>query len=190
MASSTKTYVVEDADESASSGIPPAEFPGTLAGLLDAAVEMAWLHGIVVVVAAGNGGADTMRFPPANDPYVITVGATDDAGTVTTSDDTLASFSAYGTTQDGFAKPDLVAPGIEPSEHLNQREMLALVFTALRELPDEMSEVLSMVAVDEISYQEVANRLGIPLGTVRSRVSRARAGLRSQLEKAGVALAF
>jgi RNA polymerase sigma-70 factor (ECF subfamily) len=84
----------------------------------------------------------------------------------------------------------LVAPGIEPSEHLNQREMLALVFTALRELPDEMSEVLSMVAVDEISYQEVANRLGIPLGTVRSRVSRARAGLRSQLEKAGVALAF
>jgi RNA polymerase sigma-70 factor (ECF subfamily) len=84
----------------------------------------------------------------------------------------------------------LAAPGIEPSEHLNQREMLELVFDALAELPDEMSEVLSMVAVDEISYQEVANRLGIPLGTVRSRVSRARAGLRSQLEKAGVGLAF
>lgn len=84
----------------------------------------------------------------------------------------------------------LASPGIEPSEHLNQREMLKLVFDALSELPDEMSEVLSMVAVDEISYQEVANRLGIPLGTVRSRVSRARAGLRSQLEKAGVGLAF
>ncbi|MBK4733238.1 RNA polymerase sigma factor [Noviherbaspirillum pedocola] len=84
----------------------------------------------------------------------------------------------------------LVSPGIEPSEHLNQREMLKLVFDALSELPDEMSEVLSMVAVDEISYQEVANRLGIPLGTVRSRVSRARAGLRSQLAKAGVGLAF
>jgi hypothetical protein len=36
MASSAKTYVVEDADESARSGIPPGEFPGTLAGLLDA----------------------------------------------------------------------------------------------------------------------------------------------------------
>jgi hypothetical protein len=36
MASAAKTYVVEDADESAKSGIPPGEFPGTLAGLVDA----------------------------------------------------------------------------------------------------------------------------------------------------------
>lgn len=79
---------------------------------------------------------------------------------------------------------------IEPSEHLNQREMLQLVFAALAELPEEMGEVLSMVAIDEVSYQEVADKLGIPLGTVRSRVSRARAGLRLQLKKAGVSLAF
>jgi RNA polymerase sigma-70 factor (ECF subfamily) len=84
----------------------------------------------------------------------------------------------------------VASTAIEPSEHLNQREMLQLVFTALAELPEEMGEVLSMVAVDEISYQEVADRLGIPLGTVRSRVSRARAGLRLHLEKAGVRLAF
>ena len=79
--------------------------------MLDAAVELAWLKGLVVVVAAGNGGPDTMRYPPANDPYVLTVGATDDRGSVTTSDDQLAWFSSYGLTQDGFAKPDLVAPG-------------------------------------------------------------------------------
>jgi serine protease AprX len=42
---------------------------------------------------------------------VITVGATDDKSTPGTSDDTIASFSAYGTTTDGIAKPDLVAPG-------------------------------------------------------------------------------
>jgi hypothetical protein len=36
MASAAKTYVVEDADESAGSGIPPGVFPGTLQGLLDA----------------------------------------------------------------------------------------------------------------------------------------------------------
>jgi serine protease AprX len=41
---------------------------------------------------------------------VITVGATDDAGTVTRADDTLAPFSAWGTA-DSNAKPDLVAPG-------------------------------------------------------------------------------
>jgi serine protease AprX len=79
--------------------------------LLDAAVELAWLKGLVVVVAAGNGGPDTMRYPPANDPYVLAVGATDDHGTAATSDDGLAWFSSYGLTQDGFAKPDLVAPG-------------------------------------------------------------------------------
>jgi RNA polymerase sigma-70 factor (ECF subfamily) len=79
---------------------------------------------------------------------------------------------------------------IEPSEHLNQREMLQLVFAALAELPEEMGEVLSLVAIEEESYLHVSQKLGIPLGTVRSRVSRARAGLRSQLEKKGVKLAF
>jgi len=78
---------------------------------LDAAVEYAWLKGIAVVVAAGNLGPNSALYAPANDPYVITVGATDDAGTVTPADDSLASFSSSGITQDGFAKPDLVAPG-------------------------------------------------------------------------------
>jgi serine protease AprX len=78
---------------------------------IDAAVEYAWLKGLVVVVAAGNGGPDSALYAPANDPYVITVGATDDRGTVATTDDVLAGFSSYGVTQDGFTKPDFVAPG-------------------------------------------------------------------------------
>jgi serine protease AprX len=78
---------------------------------LDAAVEMAWLKGVVVVVAAGNTGPNTMLYAPANDPYVITVGAADDQGTLGTGDDRLAPFSAYGTSADGIAKPELVAPG-------------------------------------------------------------------------------
>ena len=81
---------------------------------LDAALEILWFNGIVVVVSAGNNGAgdnNGILFPPANDPFVITVGAADDLGTADPSDDVLASFSAYGTTSDGFNKPDLVAPG-------------------------------------------------------------------------------
>jgi len=78
---------------------------------IDAAVEYAWLKGLVVVVAAGNSGPNSALYAPANDPYVITVGATDDHGTVATTDDTLAGFSSYGVTQDGFTKPDFVAPG-------------------------------------------------------------------------------
>src|SRR4051812_5172632 len=81
---------------------------------LDAAVEAAWRRGITVVAAAGNrGGApDAVAYAPANDPYVITVGAVDDHATKDTDDDSLAPWSSRGITQDGFAKPDLVAPGM------------------------------------------------------------------------------
>ena len=80
---------------------------------LDAAVEAAWNSGIVVVAAAGNGGnsADAVNYAPANDPFIITVGGVDDKGTDSISDDALASWSSRGTTQDGFSKPDVVAPG-------------------------------------------------------------------------------
>lgn len=77
---------------------------------LDAAVEVLWFNGIVVVASAGNNGTSTV-YPPANDPFVITVGATDDKATLSTDDDTVATFSAYGVSESGFAKPDLVAPG-------------------------------------------------------------------------------
>jgi serine protease AprX len=78
---------------------------------LAAAVERAWLNGILVVVAAGNDGPNTALYPPANDPFVITVGASDPAGTPGRSDDGMASWSSYGVTQDGFSKPDVIAPG-------------------------------------------------------------------------------
>jgi serine protease AprX len=78
---------------------------------LAAAVEIAWHRGIVVVAASGNTGPqrDTV-VSPGIDPYVITVGATDDLGTASKGDDVLAFFSAWGTA-DSNAKPDLVAPG-------------------------------------------------------------------------------
>jgi serine protease AprX len=80
---------------------------------LDAAVESAWFSGIAVVVAAGNEGtaSDAVSYAPANDPYVISVGGVDDQGTRTTTDDTVASWSSRGTTQDGITKPDVLAPG-------------------------------------------------------------------------------
>lgn len=78
---------------------------------LDAALEILWFNGIVVVVSAGNVGDNGMLHPPANDPFVITVGAADDLGTPDTGDDLLATYSPQGATMDGIVKPDLVAPG-------------------------------------------------------------------------------
>jgi len=79
---------------------------------LDAAVEQAWRAGIVVVTSAGNAGAGSTITKPGDDPFVITVGAADSAGTALTTDDVVAPFSSRGPTADGAAKPDLVAPGV------------------------------------------------------------------------------
>ena len=80
---------------------------------LAAAAEAAWFSGIVVVAAAGNdGGAPAAtHYAPGNDPYVITAGALDDKGTSRLDDDEQAPWSSRGVTQDGFQKPDVVAPG-------------------------------------------------------------------------------
>lgn len=50
---------------------------------------------------------------------------------------------------------------------------------ALNELPIEQREVLLLIALEELSYDEAANVLGIPIGTVMSRLSRAREKLRT-----------
>lgn len=82
---------------------------------LDKAVEKLWFDNIVVVAAAGNYGTDgqptTVAYAPGNDPFVITVGADDIGGSAAANNDTAAPWSVYGYTLDGFAKPELAAPG-------------------------------------------------------------------------------
>lgn len=53
---------------------------------------------------------------------------------------------------------------------------------AMRELPSEQVEVLVLVALEGMAYREVAQILDIPLGTVMSRLSRARQSLRRMLD--------
>ncbi len=49
-------------------------------------------------------------------------------------------------------------------------------------LPPEQREVLLLVALEGLSYREAADALGVPIGTVMSRLSRARAALRAFLD--------
>jgi serine protease AprX len=80
---------------------------------LDFAVEQVWRSGILVVVAAGNRGPDPGTInKPGDDPFVLTVGAADLKNTIEKSDDVMAPFSSRGPTQDGVAKPGLLAPGV------------------------------------------------------------------------------
>lgn len=81
---------------------------------LNYAVERAWSSGIAVVVSAGNSGPDSSTvMKPGDDPYVITVGSSNDEGTMTINDDQVPVFSSKGPTRaNGFTKPDVVSPGV------------------------------------------------------------------------------
>jgi serine protease AprX len=82
---------------------------------LDKAVEKLWFDGVTVVAASGNYGTGDqpsgVLYAPGNDPFVITVGADDIGGTRGTGNDTAAPWSAWGYSYDGFAKPEIAAPG-------------------------------------------------------------------------------
>ncbi|HEY7874607.1 MAG TPA: S8 family peptidase [Actinomycetota bacterium] len=81
---------------------------------LNYAVEKAWRAGIVVVASGGNTGPNASTvMKPGDDPFIITVGASNDEGSMTIDDDTVPIFSARGPTRaNGFAKPDVVSPGV------------------------------------------------------------------------------
>jgi RNA polymerase sigma factor (sigma-70 family) len=80
------------------------------------------------------------------------------------------------------------SPG--PAEALEQSQHVQQLEAAMAELPQSMRDVLVLVAVDELTYEEAAALLTIPVGTVRSRLSRARTALRQRLEERGVMLEF
>ncbi|NJO37085.1 MAG: sigma-70 family RNA polymerase sigma factor [Rhizobiales bacterium] len=82
------------------------------------------------------------------------------------------------------------SPIIEDSEAMpavtpgNQEAHLALqeVRRAFLQLSEEHREVLLLVAIEGLAYDEAAGIIGVPIGTVRSRASRARAALRQAVD--------
>jgi RNA polymerase sigma-70 factor (ECF subfamily) len=71
--------------------------------------------------------------------------------------------------------------GSNPEALVSEQGMEGEVENALAALPAEFREALLLVDVEELSYREVSKVLGVPIGTVKSRVSRGRAMLRDAL---------
>ncbi|NUB26656.1 sigma-70 family RNA polymerase sigma factor [Azospirillum brasilense] len=63
------------------------------------------------------------------------------------------------------------------------RVALDEVGEAIRALPPRQRDLIQLVTIDGVSYQDAANRLGVPVGTIRSRLSRAREQIRHNLER-------
>ncbi|WP_025137534.1 RNA polymerase sigma factor [Achromobacter sp. DH1f] len=77
---------------------------------------------------------------------------------------------------------------LTPDRILEQNQTMALLQESLEELPANMRDILLMVGLDDISYEEAAALLTVPIGTVRSRLSRARSALRDKLAEKGLHL--
>lgn len=77
---------------------------------------------------------------------------------------------------------DESADGADAETQLVDAEFEAPIEAALAALPDKFRQVVELVDLNQLSYQEAADALGIPVGTVMSRLHRARRNIRQQLE--------
>ena len=81
------------------------------------------------------------------------------------------------------AKLSPVAAGRGPEGQLQQKDMRQLIRAALAELAPPLREAVVLRDLQEFSYQEIADRLRLPEGTVKSRINRGRLELARQLKR-------
>lgn len=79
--------------------------------------------------------------------------------------------------------PEDTSPAIEPDAKLLSEERVQLVREALLQLAEEFRKPLVMKEMDGFSYDKIATILDIPVGTVRSRIFRARREMTERLER-------
>jgi RNA polymerase sigma-70 factor (ECF subfamily) len=82
---------------------------------------------------------------------------------------------------------ECVSDSPAPDEIYGRAQIATRVRAAVARLPMGQRQVLTLVDLEELSYAEVAAALGIPIGTVMSRLCRARAALREQLRQPAAA---
>ncbi|MBS7458608.1 RNA polymerase sigma factor RpoE [Coralloluteibacterium stylophorae] len=68
-----------------------------------------------------------------------------------------------------------------PEHELQRQEIERVVADTVAALPDELREAINLREVDGLSYEEIAQAMGCPIGTVRSRIFRAREAIDARL---------
>src|SRR5262245_28578827 len=87
----------------------------------------------------------------------------------------------------GVVADDLTPASADPGPMavLEQRDRVTLLRHALAQLPDTLRTAVVMRDIQELSYQEIADKLGLPEGTVKSRINRGRTELARHVKKQG-----
>jgi len=125
-----------------------------IAGFRGDAQFSTWLHRIAVNTAKNHLAAHNRR-PPTDD---IEIGDAEqfDSGTRLRDTDT-------------------------PERQLMRQELENSVMRAVAALPEELRSAITLREVDGLSYDEIAQKMGCPIGTVRSRIFRAREAIDTEL---------
>ena len=96
----------------------------------------------------------------------------------------ITSWEEFGDV-DAEANPALINGGESPEESVERGELARLLQAAISSLPADQRVVLVLSDVEGMNYAEIAETVGIPVGTVKSRLARARAKLRDLLQTQG-----
>ncbi|SUA66588.1 Sigma-24 [Oligella urethralis] len=86
--------------------------------------------------------------------------------------------------QDGetFSLLDNLTDGETPETHMHNREILEALQAALDDLPEQLRQAIVLRELEGLSYEEIAGVMDCPVGTVRSRIFRAREAISERLK--------
>jgi RNA polymerase sigma-70 factor (ECF subfamily) len=86
-----------------------------------------------------------------------------------------------GSDSDDGRRIDVPETGMNPEEYVGLDEFERRAMDEIKQLPDLYREALVLRNVEELSYEDIASLLGCKLGTIKSRIARARGELRKRL---------
>lgn len=84
-------------------------------------------------------------------------------------------------TEDGEMQRQIISDDPLPDEIAEREELRSIVNKAINSLPEEQKIIITLRDIQSLSYEEIANVLSCPVGTVKSRINRARQALKNIL---------
>ena len=73
-----------------------------------------------------------------------------------------------------YAGSDMLRDNASPEQQMMRDQLEEVVFKAIKSLPEDLRTAVSLREMEGLSYEEIAEVMGCPVGTVRSRIFRAR----------------